>query len=132
MKSERICDQVLVASETYIVNTLLLLRCVIWILRGGLSAVNAHLSVCPFPCSPFPCSLPFLASLFLASPLPCSPNHCAKRQAVAACEDGGPERSGSTSANTPSLKERLQGMDLMKQAQPLDWTKVTVLICYSK
>ena len=61
--------------------------------------------------------------------------HCAKRQGLAACEDvvdQKDERSGLMIANTPSWKERLQGMYLMKLAEQLDRTKVTVLICYSK
>ena len=42
------------------------------------------------------------------------------------------ERSGLMLSETPSLKERLQGMDLMKQAKQLDRIKITVSICHSK
>ena len=59
--------------------------------------------------------------------------HCAKSQALAACE-GGPEGRAIRfdDCERTSWKERLQGMDLMKLAEQLDRTTITASICYSK
>ena len=57
--------------------------------------------------------------------------HCTKRQAVAACEDGGPEgRAISFNDCEHTVFEgKTQDMDLMRQTELLDSTIFTIPIC---